>query len=415
MKATELRYERHTRRTLLEQPTVESSGTLRVITAADVLVLDEGASARVFEFDRRRVTWIDRDKRACSSSSLYGHVHDRVSGLYSALHAQSVLRAGGVALGEPWQAAAGYGLSVPEAGPPKLDREAGEGEVLLRLGGLEVARYRLADASVPARECRRWLAHATRMHPLVGAAIVDEGRVPAWLHHQTHFALDRVDETLTLESVAEVDLELDTLTVGHEVAPASDAVHALALRRFDSLPEFSHLDAARRLFAETRDVEAVLAVLAHTLVSVDSSGCSELLRDLAGRARWWSAARRLLDAVGTAGVPDPAVKRKRIATFAKLRPKAGDYAHVLDVFTGEAHYDLGEIEAAHASLGAALERDPQLSGAWVSMGRVFVRELNFAATWDCWDQALAQCPNHPIMTDIHTWRTLLPEQHPQFF
>ena len=47
MKATELRYAKHQRRTLLQGQLEESDQTLRAVVGDDVLVLDEGTTANV--------------------------------------------------------------------------------------------------------------------------------------------------------------------------------------------------------------------------------------------------------------------------------------------------------------------------------------------------------------------------------
>ncbi len=419
MRATELRYSRRQHTTFVDGEPERREDALRLLSAPDVLVVDDGAQVRAVDFTRARVLRVDRAERTWSEASLFALVGGLESGLYSALHVIEVAAAGGAALGQPWQAAAIYSLTVEQAGaPPEPERAVVGDEVVWTIDGLEVARARASTTELPRAESTRLWAHAITTHPRIRAALVDEGRVPARLWHRTHCKLLDREETLELDSVAQVELEPDALTDGCEPAEPFDDVHALALSRFDQPTlAFRHLDAARRLFTEKRDVEAALAVFAHTLVSADTAGCPELLREISARARRWSAVRKMIDAVmqAQASMGDVDFTHARLKTFDKVRRKAGDYAYILDVFAGEGLYEIDDIPGAMARLGAALRHDPQLSAAWVSMGRVYARKLEFDVAWDCWDQALAQCPRHPVMGDVHAHRRRLTELHPQFF
>jgi tetratricopeptide (TPR) repeat protein len=392
-----------------------TTASLRISVAPTLLVLAKDDETRIIDFVRQTMVRLDHAARTREQEPLFATVHDRVAGYWSALHVKEVLAAAGSdAFGSAWQLQAAYAIRHVDAEPtPMPERlDAADGS-RWTIEGLEIAHYQASEVELDRRSLTRLLAHAARVHPDVAPALIADGRVPALLRTQNHFPAVRVDERLTLvEAREQVELDVESLIAAYKDAPAKSPVLALARRQLDG-PRPDHLAVARASIDDKRLVEAQLACMAFSVSEIDSLPAQALLREIDGRAGRFSAARRLFNLI--APTQDPKAVAKRATKLARLRRKAGRYAYMLDVFIGEHQLELGDYDEAVAALGRALEVDPYLVGAWISIGRAHQGRLEFAEGWQCWDQALRLRPQHNIAKQALEWCRNLAADYPQFF
>jgi tetratricopeptide (TPR) repeat protein len=402
---------------LYDRPASTASSQMRVSVGPGLLVLDTDEQARIIDFQRQRELTLDHVARTREATPMFARVHDRVAGFLSGVHVLNTLAAGGsTAFGKLWQLHAAYAIApaLPDEPPTPKPERIDDGDTRTwSIEGLEIAYLKPSDTPLDRLDLARLLAHATYLHPDVATEVIAAARVPAELHTQNHFPANMLDQRFVLvDTVERAEFDLDAMLAGYDEAPAIDPIHALARRQLDG-PRPNHIAAARAAFDDKRLVEAQLACFAHTIAELDTLPAQALLRDISERAWRFSAARRLLGLIEP--TRDPKLAPKRAAALDKLRGKAGAYEHILDVFIGEHHLELHELDAAYDSLGRALQADPYLTGAWISIGRVHIDRLEFNRGWQCWDQALRQRPQHNIVRTALDWCQNLMADFPQFF
>ena len=420
IRVTELRFRVETTRSSFSPQTDDDAATsttetLCVSVGPALLVLARDDQTRVIDFTRQTLVRLDHAARTREREPLFATVHDCVAGYWSALHVQQVVAAAGSdAFGSVWQIQAAYGVRHEDAETtPAPERIDGEDGSRWSIDGLEIAHCQASEVELDHRSLTRLFAHATHVHPDVAAGLIAVGRVPALLRLQNHFPINRVDERWTLVEIREqVELDSEALVAAYEDAPAASPVLALARRQLDG-PRPDHLAAARASIDGKRLVEAQLACMAYVVSEINSLPAQTLLREIDGQAGRFSAARRMFGLIAPTSEPKHAAKR--VTKLARLRRKAGDYAYMLDVFIGEHHLEAGHYDEAVEALSRALETDPYLTGAWISIGRAHQGRLEFGHGWVCWDQALRLRPQHNIAKTALDWCRNLATNYPQFF
>jgi len=393
------------------EPKIKQS-QLQLRLGNDYLKIVESDLELIYDFDARRMLWINQTENYYSDTSLYAAVGGREHELKNRQHLRESLK-------ETGSSAIPLVLSEHElsmGGPVKISKKQDtdnidyiyDGKVLLSRSrkSTQVAEPYLALFL-------RFFVHRYGGHPsIVNTAFFASG-IPDRISI-THSS--GVTKTLTMESVAEhepVDYSLHGLSQRYDVNPM---LHKLAgkltgdSRSARVANENALLVTARHALSERRFLESMLGYFEYSLVS----GAQSLP---------WSESERAAIAADPqvtqlfAAIQNPKDQDDARAALAALDALEGEPTeqYMLNLFAANIHAKLGEIGKAKMLIGTALEENPYIVSAWIDLGEFYFLDFDPTGAWFCWDIARRLHPDHHLLVKTSTLEQRLAKKYPYFF
>jgi hypothetical protein len=172
-----------------------------------------------------------------------------------------------------------------------------------------------------------------------------------------------------------------------------------------------------RAVAAGRYFEATLAAVELYLQTGDPRW-QQRAGSFAGHARGDPSIRSFNSAL----VVDQGRLREAIRTFRSLRPKAGEFSHVLMLTEANLHAqrrtgpDLEHaFDDAHRLHIAALKVNPYNPSVWRDLGSTYQQAYETQPAFYCWDFARELAPDHPVVRELDSMLRQLEADLPEFF
>jgi tetratricopeptide (TPR) repeat protein len=418
------------------RPSVASqpqSRSRKVILGTDRLAVEEAGRLDILEFRERRRKYVDVGRREYVDVSLYSVPLFRVMELINRNAMLAGFKAAGVKNGLDWSPTLiQHELSITD---PRSPAEIQRTETATRVSfsWKDTALFEFEKTYTPQSPAKMALfAQYFRYgspgtHPKILHALETLPGIPKSFTHTAHagssaggpttrsrYVLDRVsaggDSTFTVAGFtrtqpAELAEEAALMEIARKDPRGASVQFERAAKGFE------------RALAADRYLEAMLAALEVYLQTGDPRWQQELSR-FADRARQDPNIREFNSAVE----PDQDHLPEAIRTLQSLRPKAGDFSHVLMISEANLHarrrsgpgveHAFDDARRLHL---AALKVNPDNPSVWRDLGNTYQQAYLTEATFTCWDFAGELAPKHPVARVLDAIKRRLESDFPEFF
>jgi len=279
-----------------------------------------------------------------------------------------------------------------------------------------LASFKQSATEVPAKYRNAFaktllLNSDVNLHPVVHEAIDKCGHVPQELsaHNEGAMISDQNWKLIECgESEDELKIPDDYKKITAPYDPLKEIYPLYANSKKISNAEA--LKAAKKYMADGHDFDAFLTIMQLILT------CDEDLSDLKGLMKELpekDAASHDYMELGESQNKEEALKicEKAIA----LKAKATDKAFVLDVFEAVERNKAGQPDKAKELYLNVLKHDPHMTGPYVDLGNMLMREYNTAGAWNCFDLAKENCPTIMNLEQVKELEGMLMTEHPEYF
>jgi len=401
-------------------PQAPSRRDLTVLLDASRMLLREGASETLYDFEARRVATSNLESGDVHAASLYADVGFREYELGNRAFLGQMLDQAGVQDHPLDLASVETELSMegdPPANPEIVAADSG-GTVVWTLNGNESVRCRLSSVALPEslqRARTRWLVYGTRIHPKILEDLLRELRVPELLVY-SYSSMGTVHEVrLELRSAEPFAGEFPAPPDLASIAPTSDdpigvLTHEILTSRTPELPtlEEVHLRASAKL-DDRKFLDALLAILDQVLSNGETD--AELMREITQRGQDDPSLRSFLTAI-TLVNQDP---EKALPTLEGIATENLDNRHVLAIFEANALTGLERPDEAIARFVVALDGNRYLAGVYKDLGDLYYDAYETNVAWDCWDAARKIAPSLEMLDSVRDLEEHLETAYPRFF
>jgi hypothetical protein len=431
------------------EPTQRSSLT---IGQATLQYVDRAGRRVVLDLDRRRRLTVDEKTRTFVDDSLFAEVGLRSVELPNRAYIRKVLEAGGAdgslfapVMVEHQLALTGEGSTTtidherPIADGPSpgglraffrrkapsrsaaadIVMELSADEIVYRAGAQRLLAHARDGLDAPSRGLAQFLRYRWGGHPLVLAEISKLPFVPRQLrlHALQPGAFDRGPVTVRARAARPSDGEWHTPTDLREVATfeAEDPADAILMnaRPAVTAPHRASEERLAEVQSLIRGGDGLRGALGFFELTLEEA--VPMPPEIAAALRTTSDERvRALLSTMSREHAEPAARRA-LAVHSRLRETITGGSAVLDVFEAEVRMSVGEAKEAKALLVRAVTANRRLTGAYKTLGDLYLAAFDAKRAWRCWDIARALFPSHPILAQVSRFEQTLLTRYPEYF
>lgn len=379
-----------------------------------------GSEEGIYDFDKRVIYSINREKNIYSAMSLFASVGFRDYELQNRKFLSGALENAGVENNPMSLVFSEHELSMQtKDSKPAIIREERDGQIVFLESGKEMLMIGGPVIQIPEKNKKqfiRFFRHRYGGHPsIINEIVTSSGIYKDITIWQVNVGEKKIQ--LHLKSVKETPPSSYSLTGLEKFTDTNNRLLRLVGRIGDA-PMAQRQEAEGRILASAGDlinkndlVGAMLAYLEYALVT----GSQDL--------PWTEANRGLLlnsddvkDMLAT--TRNPANREEAaslINSLETLRKKQKAGAHILKIFEANTRASMGKSKIARDLMMDALEANPYITGAWKDLGGFYFQSYEPYEAWVCWDTARTINPSHPLLDGIDDFESRLLADHPGLF
>lgn len=263
---------------------------------------------------------------------------------------------------------------------------------------------------------RLWVTHRLGLHPAIRQKVLEKNQVPGLLQWKVKSLVDNRDNTLKFVKASEVPATPWKVPADYRehVEPKNPVGVMLsqASKKIEShkRPTLEELETAIQK-AEKADnpLDVFLIVINDGLSYSDSQAPQALRKSNALRSKD-EQLQQFVQIMGNKNPPDECVK-----ILNKIDRTGLTHAFVLETQLGSMKMNSPQRAEAIDHYLKAIEGNPQLTGAYVDLGKVLQSQFRVDEAWNCWELARKISPNHGMVKEFTHLEKLLLKNHSEFY
>jgi hypothetical protein len=393
---------------------------LTVTLGHQYLIEERQGTRTIYDFGRLRILRVNLPGKTYTDGSLYSDIGFRALEFQNRIMLGTALQAGKVAANpmEPALVEHLFSLSNPK-GQTDIDQRHGGGATEFFWQNQKLMSVSDKTRRLPAgyqSEYWRFLRYYAGGHPKIYTALAAVQGIPEKITFVlTNMSIETREMSLNgIRTEADAPYSLD----GFAAAPPADSPYnTLKLLGPDAVAQLAEREesttkARDAALAQGHVLDALLANMAIMIMTGDGTTTTAWLSQHREAIQSDAAARSL---TANLNPRDKAAAQAAVQTLAELHEQPGSAAYVLDVFEGNALFNLRDGKGGTDHMLAALTANPYLLGAWKDLGGFYYQSFQAEKAWACWDAARRVNPQHSMLLPVTEMESRLRTTFPEFF
>lgn len=404
-----------------------------VSTGPDALFMSDSRSVRIYDFKKKRIHFLDTEKKTTEEVSLYGELAFRLAELKNRHFLQEMMSRAfqgkpQAAFFDKFYSEQMFGLLLKEKNSAyKLTKFSKDKEEVYTYKSADVACFLPGALVSPEkkRQFSRFLIYGTYLHPDIRLDIERTGKLPQKLMcflDNSPVSAERLTFTLKKVSPGEYSPKTSAYKRSFDKSPLKEVYERLnelggnaptALKE-ETLAYFAKACADKNYF------DALLCLLEYGLQT--GNNLQSEMSSIKNEMNSSSDCQKLMLGVRTPANDTEALES--LSALDSIDRKLAKKSYLLDIFranlligmseSGLTAKTTGETDPVKAFL-SVLRQNPFITGVYTDLGRLFESSYRHQVAWDCYDLARSFYPQHPFLQEINDREKDMEEKYPQFF
>lgn len=320
---------------------------------------------------------------------------------------------------DPRELEASFGLLIKDQPNAEVSTTTSGQKIQYHIGEKARVEFIPSASTVPEayrNSYRLWITHRLGLHPAIRQKVLEKNQVPEILQWKVKSLVDDRDNTLKLVKTSEVPATPWKIPADYRehVEPKNpvSAMLSQASKKIENhkRPTLQELEAAiQKAEKDDKPLDVFLIVINDGLSYSDSQAPQALRKSNALRSKN-EQLQQFVQIMGNKHPPEECVN-----ILNKIDRTGLTHAFVLETQLGSMKMNSPKRAEAIDHYLKAIEGNPQLTGAYVDLGKVLQSQYRVDEAWICWELARRISPNHGMVKEFVNLENLLLKNHSEFY
>lgn len=304
-----------------------------------------------------------------------------------------------------------------------ISSKSDDGTTAYSYKGNELVRVKYSNEKVPKaymESFSKFLTYSIDMHPSIKEEIIKTNLIPQNItYHYSNIPFNTT-KTLTLIEFKSVSLIQQKFNETNRVLDKRDA--ATIVGTIDSMTFYTMFNKPNPIDSSSvfskamnlTDANENLSGILHLLEYLLSTGKQPIdqIKQIAPKADSDTLLSGFLFCLSSPTSKEDA--ELKISLLNTLIDQNKEFGYVMNIFCANYIEQIDDYEAINYFY-KALSHNPNITGAWLDLGKIFANRYNFDDAWKCYDIMLKLKPDHPMAQEIKMNKQSFKEIYPSYF